>query len=451
MAKKLTVLTKEQLDAQESLSLARLKALGLPKHNTDWVLRPKDSFVQLIEWVEKTFGHCLYFRSGFPASGEPVPEKEPLVRFIHNRIVIDGEFLTYCDENGIEVNCIHNDSIVSWKSDFGNEKFFMQGIFLIKKGDTKFLHTALLHKGNQNEDEVSFCVLTDAKNVEPYIALRNDFDIWSAKRDRSNLYVRVIGGEDIPYDKDTRWEDIFLPEDLKKDIRTFVEGFLKSKCVYEEKRIPWKKGTILSGSPGNGKTLLIKTIISNYDFKPVTVLSGANDDIIMEAFSYAQQQNPALLYFEDLDSLLENINLSLFLNLLDGISTHNGLLVIATANDISQLKANIKDRPSRFDRKFEIPLPDQMMTIKYLKHWFGSSIKDGEVKELATTTVKYGFSYAYLKELYISAIYNALGDDRKDITITDVKLALEQLLSHKFKHSKHIGIDKYLTKGKRAE
>ena len=87
-------------------------------------------------------------------------------------------------------------------------------------------------------------------------------------------------------------------------------------------------------------------------------MAGANDEAVREAFSYAEEQSPALLYFEDLDSLLEkNVDISSFLNLMDGISAKNGLLVIATANDVKKLKSNITDRPSRFDRKFEITLP----------------------------------------------------------------------------------------------
>ena len=113
---------------------------------------------------------------------------------------------------------------------------------------------------------------------------------------------------------------------------------------------------MLYGKPGNGKTSIIRTIMSAYNFKPVTIVAGANDEAVREAFTYAEDQSPALLYFEDLDSLLEkSVDISSFLNLMDGISAKNGLLVVATANDVKKLKTNITERPSRFDRKFEIP------------------------------------------------------------------------------------------------
>ena len=103
--------------------------------------------------------------------------------------------------------------------------------------------------------------------------------------------------------------------------------------------IPWKRGILLYGKPGNGKTSIIRTIMSVYNFKPVTIAAGANDEAVREAFSYAEEQVPALLYFEDLDSLLEkNVDPSSFLNLMDGISAKNGLLVIATANDSQKIE-----------------------------------------------------------------------------------------------------------------
>lgn len=434
-------ITTSELDSQEDLNAERFKILThvggrIAAGFKDDTNRPTDSFLELMVWAQKI---AMGYHND-PANGG-------YNRFIHNKIIIDGQFMQFCEERAIRIVPIYKDSLVSWRSEQGNEKFFMQGIFAIHQGDNFFIHCSLFHKGNQNEDEISFFILVDNKNYPAYIKLRNEYDEWALKRDRSNLQIRVIDGEDIPYERDMKWDDIYLPLELKENIRLSIEGFLKSKSIYESRKIPWKRGILFYGQPGNGKTSLIKTIISNYDFKPVTVLPSANDDSMRDAFSYAQEQNPALLYFEDLDSLLQNINISLFLNLLDGISTKNGLLIIATANNLDSLKSNLKDRPSRFDRKFEIPLPNEAMSLKYLKKWFGNLINEKEAKKLADFVSQHNFSYAYIKELYISSIYNAIADDRESPTSADIDKALSQLMDDKFrKGSKAIGIDKYIDK-----
>jgi hypothetical protein len=427
-------LSPEDMEKQENLNLQRLARL-FPKnytYNNIQEERPSANFIDLMEWVQRNFSSAL-------------KDQNNLEKFVHNRVIIDGQFMQFCEENGVTVDCLHKDSLISWKTEHDFEKFFAQGVFLIRAKGTEFIHAALFHKGNQNEDEISFFIITSEKNVSKYVELRNQFDEWVLERDRSNLHVRVIEGDDIPYTKDSTWEELFLPKEIKDEVKGLIENFLASKEFYQKNRIPWKRGILLYGKPGNGKTSIIRTIMSQYNFKPVTVVAGANDDAVREAFSYAEELSPALLYLEDLDSLLEkSLDPSCFLNLMDGISAKNGLLVVATANEVKKLKANVTDRPSRFDRKFEIPLPNPEMAYIYLRRWFGNLVTLKKCKELAKYASKHEFSYAYLKELYISSMFEALAHDRKSPTENDVQNALNRLVKDKnLLNSGSINMDKY--------
>lgn len=436
MSKRKTYLSPKEMEAQEHLSLQWLSQLRTvdptPHFKLDLSGRPKESFAELMGWVQNVFQKFL-------------SDTSELNRFVHNRIIVDGQFMQFCQENNVEVKVLLKDSFISWKTEHNFEKYFMQGVFLIKGKGFEFLHAALFHKGNQNEDEISFFVICSEKNYESYVEFRNKFDAWVQERDRSNLHIRVVEGEDIPYTKDQSWDELFLPTDMKTEIRNLVENFLASKDFYTKNKIPWKRGILLHGEPGNGKTSLIRTIISEYDFKPVTINAGANDEAVREAFSYAEEQSPALLYFEDLDSLLERtLDTSNFLNLMDGIAAKNGLLVIATANNIKKLKTSITKRPSRFDRKFEIPTPSLEMAHIYLKRWFGTLAPARKLKELAKTSVKHDLSYAYLKELYISSMFEALSHNRKAPTMVDIDNTLTRLIKDKNANGGNaISTDKY--------
>lgn len=427
-------LTPEILEEQEHLSLARLQVL-VPKGdfpsdpNSE---RPTANFIDLMEWTAENFQAAL-------------KDKHNLQKFVHNRVIIDGQFMKFAEDNGIKVTCLYKDSIISWETENDFEKFFVQGVFRIERKGLEFLHAALFHKGNQQEDEISFFVICSEKNYEGYVKLRNEFDEWVLARDRSNLHIHVVEGDDLPYTKDNTWEDLFLPEDIKGEIRGLVENFLNSQEFYEENRIPWKRGFLLYGKPGNGKTSIIRTIMSMYPFKPVTVVAGANEEAVREAFAYAEEQSPALLYFEDLDSLLEkSLDPSSFLNLMDGISAKNGLLVVATANEVKKLKANITDRPSRFDRKFEIPLPNAEMAYIYLKRWFGTRCTVKQCRDLAKYAARHDFSYAYLKELYISTMFETLAHNRKAPTPKDIQNSLDRLIKDKnLLNGGAVNMDKY--------
>jgi AAA+ superfamily predicted ATPase len=421
------------LESQEHLSTDILSQFVINNYVdlSKLTARPPSNFIDLMNWVYTNFIFILN-------------DKSNVNKFVHNRIIIDGQFLHFCKDKGIKVECLYKDSFISWKTDHDYEKFFVQGVFVIRSSDCEFVHAALFHKGNQNEDEVSFCVLVSQKNYENYLKIRNEFDAWVLERDRSNLNIRVVDGDDIPYTKDLTWDDLVLPENIKLEMKNLVEGFLASKEFYHKNKMPWKRGMLLYGKPGCGKSTIIKTIMSMYNFKPVTIIPGATDDLIREAFSYAEEQSPSLLYFEDLDSLLEKNDLSSFLNLMDGISAKNGLLVVATANEVKKLKPSITDRPSRFDRKFEIPLPSQEMAYIYIKKWFGNLVSTKKCRELSKYSEKYEFSYAYLKDLYISSMFEALSHNRKTPTEKDIDHALNRLVKEKnLLSNKSINTEKY--------
>lgn len=419
-------LNEELIEQQEHLNSERFKCL-IPKYewncagNKISLSRPVANLIDLMHWVKGSYNHDL-------------AHHKDLQCYIHNKVVIDGSFMQFCEENNIKVECLMKDSLASWKSEKGSEHFMAQGVFRIHTEEFDFLHCALFHKGNQNEDEVSFFVVVADEVFEKYVELRNQYDKWLIARDRDHLAIHCVGGNEIPYDRKASWDDLFLEENLKTDIKNYVEGFLKSKHIYEKLGVAYKTGALLWGSVGVGKTSLIRTIIAQYDFKPVTVQSSAqtNDDTITEAFEYAGTQEPALLYIEDLDTMLDrSITLSHFLNLMDGVANKKGLMVIATANDLSKLKESIVDRPSRFDRKFEFPLPDENMTVTYLKKWFGEILNDKEIKKIAKETIESNFSFAYLKELYIGSVYTALADGREIPTLKDVNITKKRMMKDK--------------------
>ena len=425
----------KEFELEESLTREHLKKIdtSILVSETSLTKRPFSNFIDLMNWAEENFSKHLR-------------DKKNLNKFVNNTIVVNGQFFKFAEEQGINIQCLHKDSIISWRTENKNEKFFVQGAFLIKTKDVEFIQCSLFHKGSQNDDEVSFFIIVSEKNFEKYISLRNQFEDWFTKRDRTNKLIHVIGGDDVSY-SNSSWEELHLEADKKQELKSFVENFLSSKKFYNDNNIPWKTGVLLFGPPGCGKTSIIKTIISNYDFKAVTITPATDDSGIRDAFSYAEDQSPSLLYFEDLDSLLEsNVDLSSFLNLMDGISSKNGIMVIATANDFKKLKPSITDRPSRFDRKIEIGLPNQKMADIYLRRWFGKMLTASKIKQIAKFSEENRFSYAYLKELYISSMFEALSKKKKSPTEKDVDSVLNRLMKDKQIHKKNLGTEAYLKK-----
>lgn len=133
---------------------------------------------------------------------------------------------------------------------------------------------------------------------------------------------------------------------------------------------------------------------------------GTEQQNIETVFRRARHTTPCILVLEDLDSLLNDENRSFFLNELDGFEENEGILTIATTNFPERLDPSIIERPSRFDRKYTFELPAIEERRRYLQMWNTGleealRIEDELIEKIAGLTN--GYSFAYLKELCISA------------------------------------------------
>jgi hypothetical protein len=208
------------------------------------------------------------------------------------------------------------------------------------------------------------------------------------------------------------YEGLVLGGSLKQEILRDLEEFLASRSVYEEYGVPWKRGILFLGPPGNGKTYCVKALINRLrrpclyvqSFKSRYETEHAG---IKNVFERARSSAPCLLVLEDLDSLITPENRSFFLNELDGFAENRGIITLATTNHPEKLDPSIVDRPSRFDMKYHFELPAANERREYLAVWNGRlhaqmQLTSVEIDQAAGWTE--GFSFAYLKELILSSI-----------------------------------------------
>ncbi|KAF7352640.1 ATP-dependent Zn protease [Mycena venus] len=222
------------------------------------------------------------------------------------------------------------------------------------------------------------------------------------------------------------WKDVILDDKFKKDLQKDIYGFFKSEPIYKELAIPWKRGIIMHGPPGNGKTISIKVIMKTCDalgFAPLYVKSfqhWAGEEVAMqEVFDKARQLSPCVVVLEDLDALITDRNRSFFLNQMDGFQGNDGLLIIGTTNHFDRLDPGLSTRPSRFDRKYLFDDPTYEERVLYVKYWQNKlkgnkniEFPDSLVDEVAKDTDQ--FSFAYLKEAFVSCLVNLAGWEGDD-------------------------------------
>ncbi len=264
------------------------------------------------------------------------------------------------------------------------------------------------------------------RNIESVNELVSGVKLYYAGRIRKEKKI-LFDGEEKTMDE-VRWEDIILPQSMYQKIRLSIESFLKSRHIYERLSVPYKRGILFAGSPGNGKTLLCRAIASqcNLPFIVFPLTEDSSDHDLSHAFDLAHDLAPAILCFEDLDSIKKShITLSYFLNKIDGFEALDGIMVIATTNKPEDIDVALSNRPSRFDSVFRINNPDEDCRSRMLKRYFNDTIEDSVLKDLVARTQ--GFSMAYLKELYLLSAMIAVDGGTEQIRNKDLYAALEVL------------------------
>ncbi|KAI1100674.1 P-loop containing nucleoside triphosphate hydrolase protein [Jackrogersella minutella] len=303
------------------------------------------------------------------------------------------------------------------------------GKFLYKWNDAEFIVIRVDGRDGMSAypEVTNYYILTQDKHKADALCIAagkwsNELhdEIWVFDRGywqkNADLYKSVMGAS---------WDSVILDEDMKKNIINDHLSFFDSRETYKNLEVPWKRGIIYYGPPGNGKTISIKammhTLYSREDPIPTlyvrTLTSFAGPEAsISQIFNKARQLAPCYLVFEDLDTIVSDNVRSYFLNEVDGLKSNDGIFMIGSTNHLDRLDPGISKRPSRFDRKYLFPDPNEEERTAYCKFWQSKLAQNKEIDfpdELcdAIAEITYDFSFAYMQEAFVAAL---LAIARKD-------------------------------------
>jgi SpoVK/Ycf46/Vps4 family AAA+-type ATPase len=169
---------------------------------------------------------------------------------------------------------------------------------------------------------------------------------------------------------------------------------------FDKHGLPHKRGVLLYGPPGSGKTCTVQLICRDVI---------ARDGLVFEfsgAFAGAygvlrsvEPERPLVVLMEDIDSIITPQNESGILQVLDGIGAMRKVVFIATTNYPERLGDRLVNRPSRFDRKVLVGHPSAAGRRMYLE----SLMVDGDsfdVERWVADTED--LSMAHVKELFVA-------------------------------------------------
>lgn len=197
---------------------------------------------------------------------------------------------------------------------------------------------------------------------------------------------------------------------LLKEFVTFWERIKK----FSDHGLSAKRGLILWGPPGSGKTSAVQVMAAHMieKLRGVVVLAGEPrlTAMLLAAIRKIEPHRPLIVVYEDIDALVERYGEPEFLAMLDGERQIDNVVNVATTNYPERLDRRFADRPGRFDRVQYVGMPGDSARKAYLER---RAPELSEIEIARWVKASDGWSIAHLRELIVA--HQVLGEDAETV------------------------------------
>jgi len=262
-----------------------------------------------------------------------------------------------------------------------------------------------------------------------------------------------VGNISIYYPSDitTTFNDVAGLQDVKIAMMDIIE-YLENPKIYHDMGARVPKGVLLSGDPGNGKTLIARATagqvgvpflsISGSSFIEMYVGVGALR--IRELFKLARElaeiYGGCIVFIDEIDALISkrsssgsggdkeyNQTINAFLAEVDGLDTSSKPVIIMGATNRIDVLDSAATRSGRFDIKIEVSKPDYSARKRLLENSLDKmkAAENIDLSEIAKLTQ--GFSGADLANMMNAAAMLAVKERASCVTLDHINRALQTI------------------------
>jgi cell division protease FtsH len=274
--------------------------------------------------------------------------------------------------------------------------------------------------------------------VEGPASIKNEVRGFAADIDKIVKKLQLYKGQKIKYNGSLEflqpgartWDDLSLLPELKEELMANTVGFLKRSRELARYGIPRKRGLILAGKPGTGKTLISKVLMSNSP--GITCLAAdpallVHARYIRELYDIAGDLKPSIVFLEDIDLIGESRSgpgargdaLNELLDILDGVKECSEVVTIATTNYAEALDDALSQRPSRFDRIITMRPPGRELRREIVRNLCRRIPLDQAVQDHVVSMTE-GYTPAQVQEVIYGLViqHKSLYEIRKGYSFT---------------------------------
>jgi len=316
------------------------------------------------------------------------------------------------------------------------------GLYLVRDGEQRL---AILLRGPSDmhpTPQIHIDIMaTERTSAERFLA-----ELRASIRKRNiyrghilSLSVNPYGAIQIDFHKLPKIarENIILPAGLLERIERQTVRFAQHSQKLLATGRHLKRGILLHGLPGTGKTLTAMYLAGQMRDRTVLLLTGRGLGLIERSCAMARVLQPSIVILEDVDLVAEERTrpgaactalLFELLNEMDGLADDADVLFLLTTNRPDILEPALASRPGRIDQAIEVPLPDTSCRRRIFEFYArGLTLRLRELESFVERTE--GVSAAFIRELIRKAALFA-ADEGGEIAIEDRHLeeALHELV-----------------------
>jgi len=199
--------------------------------------------------------------------------------------------------------------------------------------------------------------------------------------------------------------DVVLPDGMLEHIERHIIGIADWSADLLSAGQHLKRGLLLHGPPGTGKTHTVRYLTGRLADLTVILLTGRSIRFIDEAAALARRLQPSMVVLEDVDLVAIDRDYSpggnplLFslLDAMDGVGADADVTFVLTTNRADILETALADRPGRVDLAVEIPRPDARCRERLLRVYARDLTVDADLEQVVAGTEE--VTASFIKEM----------------------------------------------------